>query len=56
MQKFGKNCYITTKGDKKINSYTFSFKKSDVEKSELDVDKELMVKVEKKRIILEQRG
>ena len=55
MQKFGKNCYFTTKGERKINSYTYSFKKSDIEKSKIDVDKEVEIKIENKRIILEQK-
>ena len=54
MAKFKKIYYYTSTGEKKINSYYMHIAKEMVEKAGLE-NKEIIVKIEGKKIILEEK-
>lgn len=55
MAKLAKMKYRTVGGDLKINTYTMAISKKIVKESGLDPEKEIMVKAEKGRVIIEQK-
>lgn len=55
MAKLIKMKYRTLGGDIKINSYNASISKKIVAESGIDVEKEITVKAEKGKIIIEQK-
>lgn len=56
MAKLIKMKYRTVGGDLKINSYNATISKKIVEKSGIDVEKEITVKAENGKIIIEQKN
>ena len=55
MAKLSKMRYRTVAGDLKINTYVATISKKIVVESELDPEKEIIVKAEKGKIIIEQK-
>lgn len=55
MAKLIKMKYRTVGGDLKINTYTTTISKKIVKESGIDPEKEIIVKAEKNRIIIENR-
>lgn len=55
MAKLIKMKYRTVGGDLKINSYNVSISKKIIKESGIDPEKEIIVKAEKNRIIIENR-
>ena len=55
MAKLAKMKYRTVGGDLKINTYNATISKKIVEASGLDPEKEIIVKAEKGKIIIEQK-
>jgi hypothetical protein len=55
MAKLIKMKYRTLGGDIKINSYNVSISKKIIKESGIDPEKEIIVKAEKNRIIIENR-
>lgn len=55
MAKLIKMKYRTLRGDIKINSYNASISKKIIKESGIDPEKEIIVKAEKNRIIIENR-
>lgn len=55
MAKLIKMKYRTLGGDIKINSYNSSISKKIIKESGIDPEKEIIVKAEKNRIIIENR-
>ena len=55
MAKLVKMKYRTVGGDLKINSYNVTISKKIVAESGIDVEKEITVKAEKGKIIIEQK-
>lgn len=55
MAKLIKMKYRTLGGDIKINSYNASISKKIIKESGIDPEKEIIVKAEKNRIIIENR-
>ena len=55
MAKLTKMKYRTLGGDIKINSYNASISKKIIKESGIDPEKEIIVKAEKNRIIIENR-
>lgn len=56
MAKLNKMKYRTVAGDLKINTYITTVSKKIVKESGIDPEKEITVKAEKGKIIIEQRG
>ena len=56
MAKLVKMKYRTVGGDLKINSYNATISKKIVAESGLDPEKEITVRAEKGKIIIEQKG
>lgn len=56
MAKLAKMRYKTIGGDVKINTYNATISKKIVAESGLDPDKEITVKAEKGKIIIEQKN
>ena len=56
MAKLSKMRYRTVAGDLKINTYIATISKKIVVESGLDPEKEIIVKAEKGKIIIEQKG
>lgn len=54
MAKLGKNNYITSKGEKKINCYVVNIPKEVVNKTDLS-DKELKIYAENGKIIIDKK-
>lgn len=54
MPKLNKMYYYTSTGEKKLNCYNIPIPKAIVEKVELE-DKEIQIKVENKKIIIESK-
>lgn len=55
MAKLAKMKYRTVGGDLKVNTYTTTIPKKIVKESGLDPEKEITVKAEKGKIIIEQK-
>ena len=55
MAKLSKMRYRTVGGDLKINTYVATISKKIVAESGIDVEKEITVKAEKGKIIIEQK-
>lgn len=55
MAKLIKMKYRTLGGETKINSYNASISKKTIKESGIDPEKEIIVKAEKNRIIIENR-
>ena len=55
MPKLNKMYYYTSTGEKKLNCYNIPIPKAIVEKVELE-DKEIQIKVENKKIIIENKN
>ena len=55
MAKLIKMKYRTVGGDLKINSYNASISKKIIKESGIDVEKEITVRAEKGKIIIEQK-
>ena len=56
MAKLNKMKYRTVGGDLKINTYNATISKKIVAESGIDVEKEITVRAEKGKIIIEQKG
>ena len=56
MAKLSKMRYRTVAGDLKINTYVATISKKIVVESGLDPEKEITVRAEKGKIIIEQKG
>lgn len=56
MAKLAKMKYRTVDGDLKINTYTTAIPKKIVAESGIDPEKEITVKAENGKIIIEQKG
>lgn len=56
MAKLNKMKYRTVGGDLKINTYIATVSKKIVKESGIDPEKEITVKAEKGKIIIEQKG
>lgn len=56
MAKLIKMKYRTLGGDIKINSYNASISKKIIKESGIDPEKDIIVKAEKGKIIIEQKG
>lgn len=56
MAKLAKMKYRTVGGDLKVNTYTTTISKKIVAESGIDPEKEITVKAENGKIIIEQRG
>lgn len=53
--KLVKMCYVTLKGEKKINTYNANIPKKIVQESGIDDNKELIAIAEKNKIIIKEK-
>lgn len=56
MAKLNKQCYFTSKGEKKVNCYHALIPKETLEKTNIKEDDEIEIKAENNKIIVQKKG